>query len=132
MKYDINFRHLEYFIKVARLGSINKAAQALYISQPYLGKIMHDLEENLGARLFNRSRSGVTLTPEGMEFLTHSEKIIDEMEQLWFQKKKEQIKNIPAASSTTPTAAPTIQFEEDIFPDQFYRNLYFYILYSHK
>ena len=43
-----------------------------------------------------------------------------------------QIKNIPAASSTTPTAAPTIQFEEDIFPDQFYRNLYFYILYSHK
>ena len=50
LKYDINFRHLEYFIKVARLGSINKAAQALYISQPYLGKIMHDLEENLGAR----------------------------------------------------------------------------------
>ena len=92
LKYDINFRHLEYFIKVARLGSINKAAQALYISQPYLGKIMHDLEENLGARLFNRSRSGVTLTPEGMEFLTHSEKIIDEMEQLWFQKKKDKSK----------------------------------------
>ena len=102
MKYDINFRHLEYFIKVARLGSINKAAQALYISQPYLGKIMHDLEENLGARLFNRSRSGVTLTPEGMEFLTHSEKIIDEMEQLWFQKKKEQIKiSDPLAVSMT-------------------------------
>ena len=102
LKYDINFRHLEYFIKVARLGSINKAAQALYISQPYLGKIMHDLEENLGARLFNRSRSGVTLTPEGMEFLTHSEKIIDEMEQLWFQKKKEQIKiSDPLAVSMT-------------------------------
>lgn len=102
LKYDINFRHLEYFIKVARLGSINKAAQALYISQPYLGKIMHNLEENLGARLFNRSRSGVTLTPEGMEFLTHSEKIIDEMEQLWFQKKKEQIKiSDPLAVSMT-------------------------------
>ena len=102
LKYDINFRHLEYFIKIARLGSINKAAQALYISQPYLGKIMHDLEENLGARLFNRSRSGVTLTPEGMEFLTHSEKIIDEMEQLWFQKKKEQIKiSDPLAVSMT-------------------------------
>ena len=102
LKYDINFRHLEYFIKVARLGSINKAAQALYISQPYLGKIMHVLEENLGARLFNRSRSGVTLTPEGMEFLTHSEKIIDEMEQLWFQKKKEQIKiSDPLAVSMT-------------------------------
>lgn len=94
LKFDINIRHLEYFIKVAHLGSINKAAQALYISQPYLGKIMHDLEENLGVRLFNRSRSGVTLTPEGLEFLTHSEKIINEIEQLWFQKKEKQIETV--------------------------------------
>ena len=56
MKGDVNIRHLEYFTKVAKLGSINKAAQALFISQPYLGKIIHDLEENLGVRLFNRSR----------------------------------------------------------------------------
>lgn len=91
LKFDINTRHLEYFIKVAHMGSINKSAQALYISQPYLGKIMHDLEENLGTRLFNRSRSGVTLTPEGREFLTHAEKIINEMEQLWFQKKEKQV-----------------------------------------
>lgn len=91
MKFDINTRHLEYFIKVAHMGSINKSAQALYISQPYLGKIMHDLEENLGTRLFNRSRSGVTLTPEGREFLTHAEKIINEMEQLWFHKKEKQV-----------------------------------------
>lgn len=88
MKYDINIRHLEYFTKVAKLGSINKAAQALFISQPYLGKIIHDLEENLGARLFNRSRSGVTLTPEGVEFLSRSEKILKEMEGLWFQQEK--------------------------------------------
>lgn len=88
MKYDINIRHLEYFTKVAKLGSINKAAQSLYISQPYLGKIIHDLEETLGARLLNRSRSGVTLTPEGMEFLERSEKILKEMENLWFQQEK--------------------------------------------
>ena len=88
MKYDINIRHLEYFTRVAKLGSINKAAQALFISQPYLGKIIHDLEETLGARLFNRSRSGVTLTPEGVEFLSRSEKILKEMDGLWFQKEK--------------------------------------------
>lgn len=39
MSYDINLKHLEYFIKVARLGSINKAAQMLYVSQSHLGKI---------------------------------------------------------------------------------------------
>ena len=61
MIYDINIRHLEYFVKVSKHGSINKAAQALYISQPYLGKIMHDLEATLGVRLMNRSRSGITL-----------------------------------------------------------------------
>ncbi len=101
MKYDINIRHLEYFTKVAKLGSINKAAQALFISQPYLGKIIHDLEENLGARLFNRSRSGVTLTPEGLEFLNRSEKILREMEGLWFQQEKQTVVSEPLAVSMT-------------------------------
>ena len=89
MKGDVNIRHLEYFTKVAKLGSINKAAQALFISQPYLGKIIHDLEENLGVRLFNRSRSGVILTSEGLEFLRRSERVLKELDGLWFREEKE-------------------------------------------
>lgn len=80
MSYDINIKHLEYFIKVARFGSINKAAQVLFISQPYLGKIIRDLEENLGVLLFNRTSQGVTLTPEGEEFLGRAIKILKEMD----------------------------------------------------
>ena len=80
MSYDINLKHLEYFIKVAKLGSINKAAQMLYISQSHLGKILHDLEETVGAPLLNRSRQGVTLTPEGNEFLERAVRILKEME----------------------------------------------------
>ena len=79
MPYNINLKHLECFIKVAQLGSINKAAQALFISQPHLGKIIHDLENEMGYLLLNRSNQGVTLTPEGEEFLKHAVRVLEEM-----------------------------------------------------
>ncbi len=79
MQYNISLKHLECFIKVAQLGSINKAAQALFISQPHLGKMIHDLENEFGYLLFNRSNQGVTLTPEGEEFLTHAVRVMEEM-----------------------------------------------------
>ena len=41
--WEMNVEHLEYFVTVAQVGSINKAAQALFISQPHLGKILRDL-----------------------------------------------------------------------------------------
>ena len=44
----MNLEHLEYFMTVAQTGSINRAAQALFISQPRLGKIIRDLEQNVG------------------------------------------------------------------------------------
>ena len=47
----MNIKHLEYFLTVAEMGSINKAAQAHFISQPHLGKIVHDLEEEMGVVL---------------------------------------------------------------------------------
>ena len=79
MQYNISLKHLECFIKVAQLGSINKAAQALFISQPHLGKMIHDLENEFGYLLLNRSNQGVTLTPEGEEFLTHAVRVLEEM-----------------------------------------------------
>lgn len=63
MDLNLNIKHLEYFLTVAQAGSINKAAQALYISQPYLGKLITDLENDLGTVLMQRTRSGIILTP---------------------------------------------------------------------
>lgn len=88
MDYDLNTRHLECFIKVAQLGSINKAAQALFISQPYLGKIIHDLENGFGYLLFNRSNQGVTLTPEGEEFRKRACRVLEETKYLWHPSEK--------------------------------------------
>lgn len=82
MRLDLNLKHLDYFITVARMGSINKAAQALYISQPYLGKIIKDLESTIGTVLFQRTRSGVVLTPDGEAFMEHAENILRETEKM--------------------------------------------------
>lgn len=61
----MDYRLLEYFLRVAERGSINGAAQDLHLSQSALSRHMATLEHALGASLFNRSRGGVTLTEAG-------------------------------------------------------------------
>ena len=75
----MNLKHLEYFITVAQMGSINRAAQALFISQPHLGKIIRDLEQSAGVPLFTRSNHGVTLTPEGIDFQRRAQRVMVEL-----------------------------------------------------
>lgn len=84
MNYDINTKYLEYFIIVAKIGSINKAAQALFISQPHLGKIIRELEEQFDVLLFNRSSQGVTLTPEGEKVLKIATDVLGKLDSLQF------------------------------------------------
>ncbi|MEG2372042.1 MAG: LysR family transcriptional regulator [Hydrogenoanaerobacterium sp.] len=78
----MDIKHLEFFVAVAHYGSINKAAQALYISQPHLSHIIKDFEENVGFPLFKRTKQGVVLTTEGEQFLEHSSVILKELENL--------------------------------------------------
>ena len=75
----MNLKHLEYFITVAQMGSINRAAQALFISQPHLGKIIRNLEQSAGVPLFTRSNHGVTLTPEGIDFQRRAQRVMVEL-----------------------------------------------------
>lgn len=58
-------RLLEYFLRVAELGSINKAAADLNLSQPALSRHVASLEHEMGTRLFTRTQAGVTLTDSG-------------------------------------------------------------------
>ncbi len=61
----LNSKLLEYFLRVAELGSINKAAVDLRISQPALSRNISLLEHEMRTALFHRSRSGVSLTEPG-------------------------------------------------------------------
>jgi LysR family transcriptional regulator, hca operon transcriptional activator len=69
----MELRHLRYFVAVAETGSLTVAAeQRLHTSQPSLSRQIRDLEDQVGAELFNRSARGVELTAAGKVFLDHA------------------------------------------------------------
>jgi len=62
---DVDTRLLRYFIAVAEEGTLTRAAERLFVSQPALTKQIQQLEARLGVRLFTRSRAGMALTEPG-------------------------------------------------------------------
>ena len=63
-----NFEHYRIFYYVAKYENLTKAASAMHTSQPSVTRTIHNLEKNLGCRLFERSKTGMKLTPEGEVF----------------------------------------------------------------
>ncbi len=66
-------------IEVYNTGSINRAAQSLYIAQSSLSSSIKALERELGQSIFVRSQSGISLTSFGVEFVTHGREILKHM-----------------------------------------------------
>ena len=82
----MELRVLKYFLMVAREENITRAAKALHMTQPTLSRQLMQLEEELGVRLFERSRHQIILTKEGFllkrraqEILTLAEKTKEEI-----------------------------------------------------
>ncbi len=68
--------HIEGFLEVARFGSVSRAAEVLYVTQPTLTARLHALERELGERLFVRGRQGMRLTDAGRAFLPYAERAV--------------------------------------------------------
>lgn len=79
---------LRNFIEVVDCGSINKAAEKLYISQPNLSRSIHALEEEMGKDLLTRTNRGVTLTPTGQLLYYYARSILNQFQVL------ERLKNL--------------------------------------
>ncbi len=85
----MNILHMKYAVEVAKAGSINRAAQQLYIAQPNLSRCIKELESDLGITIFDRTFRGMKLTPEGEEFVQYARTIlnqIDDIEQMFKDK----------------------------------------------
>jgi DNA-binding transcriptional LysR family regulator len=74
----MDLRQLRYFAAVAEHGSISVAAQAVHIAQPALTRQVQALEDDLGARLFERTTRGVKLTDAGNQLLVDAHKLLDD------------------------------------------------------
>jgi LysR family nitrogen assimilation transcriptional regulator len=75
----MDLRSIRYFVQIADLGSITRAAQHLGIAQPALSRHLRSLEEELGTELLVRLPRGVRLTGAGRQFVDHCRRIMREL-----------------------------------------------------
>ena len=78
----MTIQQLHYVITISETGSLNKAAEILYVAQPSLTSTIKDLENELGITIFHRSGRGVTLTNDGVEFVLSARQIYQQYESL--------------------------------------------------
>lgn len=69
---------LKYVIEVANSKSMNEAARKLFISQPSLSASVRDLEEEIGVEIFKRTNRGISVTPEGEEFIGYARQVVEQ------------------------------------------------------
>lgn len=69
---------LRYAITVAEAASMSEAARTLFISQPSLSASIRELEEEIGVELFRRTNRGISLTPEGEEFIGYARQVVEQ------------------------------------------------------
>ncbi|MBA0053211.1 LysR family transcriptional regulator [Streptomyces sp. AJS327] len=72
----MRLRQLEYFVAIADLGSMRRAAETLFVAQPSLSNQIAALEREVGGALLHRQPRGVTLTPAGRVFLREARRTL--------------------------------------------------------
>ncbi|MCR1902046.1 LysR family transcriptional regulator [Ligilactobacillus apodemi] len=75
-------RVLQYFLKIAELGNITKAAAELHITQPTLSRQLQNLEEAVGTPLFKREKRQMILTSAGVLYQQRVQQILADIDKL--------------------------------------------------
>lgn len=91
----MELRHLRYFVAVAEMENVSRAALKLHVSQPALSRQIRDLEDELGFGLLERTAKSVRLTDAGREFLDNARALL--------QNADEAVTKARAVASAEPT-----------------------------
>ena len=78
----MELRDLRFFCLTAELGSVTRAAEQLGVSQPFVTKVIHHLEEELGTQLFDIERRRIVLNENGSYFYCEAREIVDRADRL--------------------------------------------------
>ena len=78
----MTIQQLNYVITISEKGSLNKAAEVLFVTQPSLTSAVRELEKELGITIFNRGGKGVTLTNDGAEFIQYARQVVAQYDRL--------------------------------------------------
>ena len=73
---------MKYAVEVAKVGSLNKASETLLVATPNISRSIKELEGDLGITIFERTAKGVTLTPEGEEFINYAKELLNQIDQV--------------------------------------------------
>jgi LysR family transcriptional regulator, benzoate and cis,cis-muconate-responsive activator of ben and cat genes len=91
----VELRHLRYFVVVAEMENVSRAALKLHVSQPALSRQIRDLEDEIGFSLLERTAKSVRLTEAGRTFLNDARALL--------QNADEAVTKARAAATTEPT-----------------------------
>ena len=100
----MELRHLRYFVAVAEMENVSKAALKLHVSQPALTRQIHDLEDEIGFGLFQRTAKSVRLTDAGRAFLDNARSILKQTDDASVREKRSALF---VSSSPLPSPATT-------------------------
>lgn len=78
----MNILHMKYAVEVAKVGSLNKAAETLLIAAPNVSRSIKELEADIGISIFERTKKGMELTPEGEEFINYAKGILNQIDEV--------------------------------------------------
>ena len=73
----MNLQNMEYLIEISNCGSISAAAKRLFVTQPYLSKVLRETEKEYGLTIFTRGKNGIIPTESGRLFLDMSRDLIE-------------------------------------------------------
>lgn len=76
----MNLLHLRYAVEVAKVGSLNRAAENLLVAQPNLSRSIKELEGEIGITIFERLPKGMKLTVQGEEFIGYAKGILGQID----------------------------------------------------